>query len=171
MARWGLYGVRVDGHDKLTLQKHVSSPAIMGCGLIHEISRMLSDWGMQDLVSKGRALHLVDREGRCRHWIAYRDLRSFLEDGAMVDDTWAVGSYIACDWAYIVNLDGFRFEVYRAFQREPHSRGRYARLEPDVNGTYYPIALVGDWPLDALPKRDDFLRELIAVEPQAAVQE
>ena len=168
MARWSLYGVRIDAQDKLTRRKYVSSPSVMGCTLIAEITAMLSDWGIDELQAKGRALQPIEAEWWERDWIFAGSLRDLLEQGEMADDSHLIESDIACDWAYILNLDDLRFEVYQYFQREPHQRGRYANLRPDSRGKFYPVALIKDWPLDALPKPYDFLQELIAIEPAAS---
>lgn len=66
MARWSLYGVRVDAQDKLTQRKYVSSPSMMGCSLITEIANMLSDWGIDELLAKSRALQLFEVDWRQR---------------------------------------------------------------------------------------------------------
>lgn len=128
MARWALYGVRIDAQDKLTRRKYVSSPSVMGRTLVTEISGMLSDWGIDELRVKGRALQLFEPDWLQRDWIVAGRLRDLLEHGEMADDTRLIQSYVDCDWAYILNLDARRFEVYRYFQREPHQRGRYANL-------------------------------------------
>ena len=171
MARWSLYGVRVDAQDKLTRRKYVSSPSVMGCSLITEIANMLSDWGIDELLAKSRALQLFEVDWRQRDWILAVSLRDVLEWGEMADDSRRIQSCIDCDWAYILNLDDQRFEVYRYFQKAPHQRGRYSHLRPDSRGDYYPVALIKDWPLVALPEPYDFLQELIAIEPAAAGRE
>jgi hypothetical protein len=66
-----------------------------------------------------------------------------------------------CEYAYVVNLDDGLFEVYEGFQREPHDKGRYAAIEPDPEDVehwqachghnWYPCALVGSFPLRAIP--------------------
>ena len=171
MARWSLYGVRIDAQDKLTRRKYVSSPTIMGCNMVIEIAEMLSDWGVDELRAKSRSLQLFEPDWTQRIWTFGGTLRDVLEWGKMADDSLLIQSYIGCDWAYILNLDARRFEVYRYFQREPHQRGRYANLPPDSRGEFYPVALIKDWPLDALPKPYDFLQELIAIDPSAAETE
>ena len=40
-----------------------------------------------------------------------------------------------CEWAYVVDLDENKFEVYRGFQNEPHDDGRFAAASPQ-NGGY-----------------------------------
>ena len=171
MARWALYGVRIDSQDKLTRRKYVSSPSVMGRILIAEIADMLSDWGIDELQARSRALQLFEADWLQRDWLFAGSLRDLLEWGEMADDSHLIESFIACDWAYILNLDDRRFEVYLDFQKEPHQRGRYAHLRPDPHGEFYPVALIKDWPLDALPKPDDFVQELIDIEPTAAARE
>lgn len=68
-----------------------------------------------------------------------------------------------CAWAYVVDFDAGVFEVYRGFQTEPHTEGRFAGriFQPSHRrDTYYPVRLVATWPLTALPA----VSELTALE-------
>jgi hypothetical protein len=58
-----------------------------------------------------------------------------------------------CEWGYVIDLDAEAFEVYRGFQTEPHSAGRFADWTPTAHhvGSYYPIGLVASYPLADLP--------------------
>ena len=106
MARWSLYGVRIDAQDKLTRRKYVSSPTIMGCNMVIEIAEMLSsDWGVDELRAKSRSLQLFEPDWTQRIWTFGGNLRDVLEWGKMADDSLLIQSYIGCDWAYILNLD------------------------------------------------------------------
>jgi len=75
-----------------------------------------------------------------------------------------MGDSLFCEYAYIVNLDDGILEFYKGFQSKPHEEGRYANLPIDteqqgrINQQYYPVALVGSFPLDAIP--DDWEQQL-----------
>jgi hypothetical protein len=93
-----------------------------------------------------------------------------LKAGLMEDGHEFAIDSLFCEWAYVIDLDAGQFEVYEGFQKSAHDRGRFAdRADPGLlNGsadgrTYYPVALVAQWPLDALPSADEFQAKL---EPQ-----
>jgi hypothetical protein len=67
------------------------------------------------------------------------------------DSLWA-------EWGYLIDFDAGMFEVYRGFQGQPHTAGRFARPQP--RDGYYPVALAACWPLEALPTEAAFLAAL-----------
>ncbi len=78
-----------------------------------------------------------------------------LEMGVMIHGNDFVSDSLFCEWAYVINLDEMVFEVYRGFQAEPHTAGRYATSfitydSPLSASKYYPIALVKAYPLDGI---------------------
>lgn len=91
-----------------------------------------------------------------------------LDAGVLIDSADFMADSLFCEFAYIVNFDEDTFEVYRGFQHEPHERGRYAHLPVEARsvGRYYPVALMGTYPLadvdswkstwsDCIPKEND----------------
>jgi len=68
----------------------------------------------------------------------------------------------------VVDVDTRTLESYRGFQKEPHSKGRFAARPPrnSANREYYPVALVASCPLDVLP---DVAASLAASEHEADV--
>ncbi|GAA4157664.1 hypothetical protein [Actinomadura keratinilytica] len=69
------------------------------------------------------------------------------------------------EWGYVIDLDAETFEVYRGFQTAPHGKGRFAHRAADspqrvTSSTYYPVALVTGWALNALPSDTAFLNAL-----------
>jgi len=59
---------------------------------------------------------------------------------------------LMCEWAYIINLDSDKFEVYEGLNKDPNANGRYAHLrdEDQVNDEYYGVALVLELPFDKI---------------------
>lgn len=93
------------------------------------------------------------------------DLAAILAVGVMEDGHNFVRDSLFCEWGWIINLDDGVLEVYRGFQKRKHRKGRYAgpAQKRAYKGaeTYYPIALVATFPLDALP--DDIVDALDTV--------
>jgi len=63
-----------------------------------------------------------------------------------------------CEWCYVIDLDQGLFEVYRGFQKRPHSDGRFAKNACDSSG-YYPVGLVKSYSLKTLPTTDVFVQD------------
>jgi hypothetical protein len=77
-------------------------------------------------------------------------------------DTEFVGDSLFCEWAYVIDLDTDKFEVYKGFQKEPNT-DRFAEWFVPATGDhtqFYPVALMKSWSLDDLPSFDEFLKEL-----------
>lgn len=90
-------------------------------------------------------------------------LRSYLRIGIMEDSSTFVNDSLFCEYAYIVNLDTMKFEIYVGLQRSPHKKGRYGKRQggkkdsnfiPSYLGEkeFFPIALLQTYPLDNIPK-------------------
>lgn len=85
-------------------------------------------------------------------------------DGLKLEDsrTFAQDS-LFCEWAWVLDLDNNLLEAYRGFNTgNPTPAGRFAYLNEggrDAAGgsKYYPVDLIGTWPLDALPSEAEFL--------------
>lgn len=89
-------------------------------------------------------------------------------DAGVIEDA---GSFpldsLFAEYGYLIDFDAGVFEVYRGFQKEPHSKGRFADREPFVPEhragrpvEYWPCALVASWPLDDLPSDEEFCKAI-----------
>lgn len=74
-----------------------------------------------------------------------------------------------CEWAYVLDLDNNVLEVYKGFQHNPHTKGRFANLGNLDNNTgpYYPVALVKSFSISDLPKTTyDFCHQIYEACPK-----
>jgi hypothetical protein len=85
------------------------------------------------------------------------DIAGILEGGVLIDAEGFINDSLFCEWAYIINLDDNKFEVYRGFQTEPHKKGRYANNAPEKRASgkdpYYPCALIASHSLNKIPAK------------------
>lgn len=68
-----------------------------------------------------------------------------------------------CEWAYVVDLDAMRLEVFKGFNTQPLGpNDRFAFLAGEADGDYHPVRLVCSFDLHNLPQTDDdFLADLV----------
>lgn len=71
---------------------------------------------------------------------------------------------VMAEWGYLVDFDAETFEAYRGFQEQPHDKGRFADRtpfhNPHASTQWQPCALVGSWPLSALPTDHEFIEAI-----------
>jgi len=63
-----------------------------------------------------------------------------------------------CEYAYVVDLDLGVFEVYKGFQKQNHSSGRFSDKKCETSG-YFPVRLTKSYRLDSLPSTDEFVKD------------
>jgi hypothetical protein len=175
-------GVRIDGIDKITYNHADSYPAGLGKDMVLALETCLLDYKLDGLKKLARDIRVVvpnstpspeDIEhyrvyfekvgtGQPTEWYALLralqgNLRGTLEAGIMIDGQDTLRNSLYCEWAYIVNLDTEKFEVYRGFQRNPHKSGRFYALPPYKTRTeaFYPVALLAELPFEKLPETFD----------------
>lgn len=186
MGTRGIFGVRIDGTDKLMYNQFDSYPDALGVDMLNDARTMLSEWGLEKMKERARALKLVNEETPppTTEEIAMLEDFSNFDVGEQTDTDWycvlrelqgkimdtlVVGyghdgsnfiyDSLFCEWGYIINLDEGLLEVYRGFQNTPHNKGRYAdgRNVPGMCDGYYPSALINTFPLDDLPDERGFM--------------
>lgn len=70
----------------------------------------------------------------------------------LIDKSAFAGDSLFCEWAYVVDLDANRLEIFRGFNKQPLSESeRFASAPRGDTGVYYPVRFVASWPLDAVP--------------------
>lgn len=64
-----------------------------------------------------------------------------------------------CEWAYVLDFDTMKFEVYEGFNKTPLTeKDRFFFLEPKAEDGYHPVRLRASWSMEALPQNaNDFL--------------
>lgn len=207
MGTRGSFGFRVNGEDKLMYNHSDSYPS--GLGL--DVLAFLKAVDVSTLSSKAAKLKAVDNDiarptaaqkAKCRKagtvdlavsqrseddWYcllrnAQGDLGKLLKVGFFEEGNAFVLDSIFCEWAYIINLDTGKLEVYEGFNegiRLPDGKwkpkfpnGRYANNMSDSENPrrikageepYFGIHLVAEFPLAKLPAEKTFLKETESV--------
>jgi hypothetical protein len=94
------------------------------------------------------------------------DLGLTLESGHIIDSAAFALDSLFCEWGYVIDMQRATFDVYRGFQTEPPTEGRWAGAEdvttpwePAYAGQkrYFPIQRVAQFSLERLPTDDEFL--------------
>lgn len=174
MGTRGALGFRLDGKDYVTYNHWDSYPE----GLGQEIVDWLKTVKLTEVKAKVKSLTLLSEsdkqvpptEEQKNKLKKYADLSvsarslddwycllrntqgdpdAILKAGYMMDGSSFLADSLFCEWAYIVNLDEKTFEVYKGFQDKKHNKGRYASMPKREE--YYPVALVGTFPLAKIP--------------------
>lgn len=84
-------------------------------------------------------------------------------DGAEIllgDNTDFAADGMFCEWAYVLDLDTNKLEVYRGGKTPPEPGERFAHLKSrdaaPGNPEYYPARKVAEWPIAELPETKVF---------------
>jgi hypothetical protein len=193
MSTRGTFGVRIDGNDKLMYNHSDSYPEGLGVEMLETTRQLLKENGKDWLKEKAKALRMVNTntevpteedierlkpytdlhvsERSTKDWYCLMrnmqgDLKTLLEVGIGSDGAGFIRNSLFCEWGYIVNLDDNKLEVYKGFQRKPHDKGRYGRIEPtndyrtSSGNVYCPCALYAEFDLDNLPTRQEFKQKM-----------
>jgi hypothetical protein len=71
------------------------------------------------------------------------DPRQILDTGVTpVTNRGWVGNSLFCEWAYVINFNTRKVEVYKGFQKDFHTEGRYSAVEVDTDSDYFPVRRV-----------------------------
>lgn len=72
------------------------------------------------------------------------------------------GDSLFCEYAYVIDLDNLTFEVYKGFNKEPVTHGRFLSSDESLTRTdgYEPVKLIKTYSLIDLPSNEQFLADL-----------
>lgn len=189
MGTRGAAGWRIQGEDYLTYNHYDSYPSALGLDVLAH-THIAVGRGIGALAEAIMRCEVVDEheqpseEARARlaergitsparvstgdDWYAWLNeaqgnLDAYLNAGFLPINNDFVLDSLFCEWAYVVNLDEQRLEVYEGWQTTP-GRGRYVEtghVRRSHDGTaYYPVTLVCWFPFDQLPGESRFLHTI-----------
>ena len=99
-----------------------------------------------------------DTGGKILDYIMLGDVTKVIDDHDFAADS------LFCEWAYVIDLDAMNLEVHGGWQKEPHTNGRFAGLDPELpewrGERYYPVTLLRTYSLDDLPSDEQFVLDL-----------
>jgi hypothetical protein len=173
MSTRGVYGFYKNGQHKVTYNHSDSYPTWLGNKIlkylkkypVEKINKHFDRIKMVNMNSKPtkaqiercRTLDLydksVDNEQGTNWYCLLRNAQGNIENsvkaGLMIDSQSFMQDSLFCEWAYIINLDTNKLEIYKGFQKSKPN-GRYSNIEP--TGNYYAVGLVKEYSLKRLPK-------------------
>lgn len=71
----------------------------------------------------------------------------------MIDNKDFLADSLFCEWAYIINLDTRKLEVYKGFNKSANGKGRYAALQ-SRHKEYYGVDLIVEIDISAIRVHD-----------------
>jgi hypothetical protein len=168
MGTRGAYGFYKDGMDKITYNNFDSFPDDLGLDIIKyikskTIEEMNNDFNVITMV-RGSDKPTTEQFLQCAEYYndtvsnkspedwycvlreAQGDLNASAKVGFMIDSSKFLQNSLFCEWAYIINLDTNKLEVYEGFQEE-RTETRY-QPENANNSGYWGCKLVKELELD-----------------------
>lgn len=72
------------------------------------------------------------------------------------------GDSLYCEWAYVIDLDSNKFEIYEGFNTEKITSGRFLSCDENLTKTdgYEPVKMVKKYSISNLPDIDKFCADL-----------
>lgn len=183
MATRGAYGFRIEGTDKVTYNHSFSCP----CGLGREVLRYVADTPLEEMKEAASRIVLVSELSTPSPYLIeeykqFADLNvagHSLEDWYcllrkaqgnlsaynnglehMIDSREFLFDSLHCEWAYIINLDAAKLEVFRGLNKVSSAPGRYAAKSGKGALGFCGVSLISEKALDEI--REDKIDELIA---------
>jgi hypothetical protein len=178
MGTRGAVGFISNGIEKITYNYFDSYPEGLGNNVLNFLHTIIN---FEELKIKVNNIILVDGKGeptikQIKHCIAaktadmevreqsYKDwycllrhtqgnLEKYFEVGIMLDSKDFLFDSLFCEWAYIINLDTYKLEIYKGFNEDQNGKGRYASQHRERDGNqYYGVKLIYEVDLFNLPK-------------------
>lgn len=125
-----------------------------------------SEWVTMDVSDRFKAAHpSLDRD-------MGGEILSYIQDTENPElklQLGFAGNSLFCEWAYVIDLDTNKLEVFKGFNQTPLvDTERFANV-PNLEKTdgYYPICLVASFDLSALPDNETFVNTCDPPESEA----
>jgi len=180
MGTRGMVGIRIKGEDKLGYNQFDSYPSGLGADVVKFLRKVRRrKTGFHTLVEQALALKVVDDTGEgvkptaaeietlkqhadtgvsggelSEWYVLLRELQGDLEGclkaGYICGGASFLSESLFCEWAYIVNLDTGKLEVYKGFQTTRDPKSRYSGKRA-VDG-YFGVALAAEFPVEDIPR-------------------
>ena len=177
MGTRGAIGFIMNEEEKITYNHWDSYPEALGNGILN----FLNTTNIEDLGEKVKNIQMINEDSkpsphqiqRCinnltinlevgdqsqEDWYcllreAQGDLNKYCQVGMMIDNKEFLEESLFCEWAYIVNLDTKKLEVYKGFNKNKGGKGRYANLQSEPYSKYYGVVLLFELDLYDLPDK------------------
>jgi len=180
MGTRSVVGFRINNQDKLSYNQYDGYFEGVGADVVLSIRKQITKESLEEIKRKAQDLILVDKDSTptdeqqrtfmeaglydgsvsnqspndwyCLLRHAQGKPFMLLDAGIMLKANDFVFDSLSCEYAYIINLDTMKFEVYVGGINSKHNKERYGkeRENPDVDG-YYPVALIGEFDLMDIP--------------------
>lgn len=185
MSTRGAIGFTIDGKNKIAFNHFDSYPDGLGLDVLKECQDLIQNAKTFDTHKNIRKLKLVKENSRptkaqileysqyanlsvstgdIKEWYCLlREIQGKLEPYIsgnvkhMIDASDFICDSLFCEWAYIVNLDTDKLEVYKGFQKSPDNSNRFGKKCRDG---YYPCKMIKEYDLKNLPTKTEFLKEI-----------
>jgi len=179
MGTRGAVGFRTDGTDKVTYNHFDSYPSSLG----NQVTQFLKGFKDVEALKKiAENIVLIDESSKptkkqkveakelglfdgnvssqsddwyCLLRLAQGDLSVYEKFKYMIDSHEFLKDSLFCEWAYIINLDSEKLEIYRGFNKDRNAAGRYAQLIQKESDEYFGVALHS-----AIPLKDIFGKDI-----------
>ena len=140
MSTRGAVGLIFNNEEKIGYNHYDSYPS----GLGNEILIFLKGKTIEELKNIFSNITLVkNSDNDVWNWQNHSFNTEFLDESRFLTDS------LFCEYAYLINLDSNKLEVYVGFNLDPNAPGRYAKytLYKNDEKVYYGVALIKEFDL------------------------
>ena len=143
MSTRGAVGIIYNNKEKIGYNHFDSYPS----GLGNELLTFLKDKTIDELKTLFSNIKIMKESDKdAWDWYNHTFNTEFLDQHLFLIDS------LFCEYAYLINLDTNKFEVYVGFNKNPNAAGRYAKntLYKNDEKIYYGVKLVEEINLNDL---------------------
>ena len=142
MSTRGAVGLIFNNKEKIGYNHYDSYPE----GLGNEILIFLKGKSIEELKNIFQNIVLEDNSNDVWDWKNHKFMDKFEDNHIFLIDS------LFCEYAYLINLDSKKLEVYEGFNLNPNAPGRYAKYYFNKNRekVYYGVTLVEELNLSDL---------------------